>query len=620
MKGESLAVAPLPELGRYRVLGEVGRGASGTVYRALDSLIGREVAIKSFQRALREDLLREARSAGRLSHPNVVTLYDVVEAADGSFFIAMEYVHGRSLADLLAEDGPPDFERAVDWVSQVAAALDYIHGMGLVHRDVKPANILITEGGRVKLTDFGIAVHGPGEGAEEGEEAAVLGTPNYMAPEQILGREVTPRADVWSLGVVLYEALAGRRPFEGRTVAEVVHRVVHAPAPPPGEERDLPEGVRPLLERAMAKDPRWRFASAGELAGDLRQVLYRAAAAAAGEDSSQEEMLERTLVTPPAPASDETSGAAQASAGHEHLRPSGVEGAAGARPGAPAATSILQVLRRRLSGRTAVMAGALLAVVLAALVLLTYRWLDLGPGAPVELDPTQSALEGPSLEAVRILREGRRLLAAGDAEGAALFFEVVERMEPGLPDPERIARVRREAEAEASAQGADLEAARTALTDREARELVASARRRVPAGAGEAREARTALDLAGEALAAAGTPAGEPAAAADPAQVRVEFTSDSPEGAVTVYANGRQVFRRGFSYYDRTWWLGRSPSTGGFEQDFTVPTRADSLWIYVARAEGPAQRLEIPARRPQGAQPTLRIHLPAEGEATAAWE
>jgi len=598
------------ELGRYRILGEIGRGASGTVYHALDTLIGREVAIKSFRLSeaaaaagsrenLREELLREARSAGMLSHPNVVTLYDVVESADGSFFIAMEYVEGRSLADVVAEGGPPDFERAVDWISQVAAALDYLHARGLVHRDVKPANILITDGGRVKLTDFGIAVPGPGAASDGGD--AVLGTPNYMAPEQILGRELTPRADVWSLGVVLYELLSGRRPFEGRTVAEVVHRVVHEPAPPPGEDSGLAPGVRPLLERAMAKDPRWRFASAGELARELRQILYQAAAAV-GESESEADMLERTLVSGLTPA------AAPA------------PGPASARSGLPRAVRAAGAAGRRLSGPSAAASAVLVAVALAGLVYLAYRWLDLGPGAPAELDPTVFALEGPTLEAHRLLREGKRLLAAGDAEGAALFFEVVQRLEPNLPEPDRITRLRSEAEAEARGLAADLETARSALADREARELVASARRRVPAGEGESRDAIAALDLAGETLAAAGAAGEEPAPGGDGAGVRLEFTSDSPEGAITLYAEGQQLLRRGFSYYERSWWLGRTASTGGFEQDLTVPPGAEGLWVYVARANGPAQRLEIPGRFPRGSRTTLRIHLPAEGEATAAWE
>ncbi|HLE83751.1 MAG TPA: serine/threonine-protein kinase, partial [Thermoanaerobaculia bacterium] len=395
---------PSTELGRYRILGEIGRGASGTVYHALDTLIGREVAIKSFRPPAGEtpaagapeppgaDLLREARSAGMLSHPNIVTVYDVIEGSGGAFSIAMEYVKGRSLAELLAESGRPDFERAVDWISQAAAALDHLHAMGLVHRDVKPANLLLTEDGRVKLTDFGIARSGPAEGAQD--EDAVLGTPGYMAPEQILGREATPRTDVWSLTVVLYEMLLGERPFAGRTVAEVVHGVVHAPVPAPAEGAGLPDGVRALLERGMAKDPRWRFASAGELARELRQILYQAAGEA-GAELAGEEMLDRTLVTGPVPA-----------------------------PAGPPARRAETRSGRRLGGRAAVAAAALVAVALAGVVYLAYRALGPDPGVAVATGAAPGTQER-SLEVLRLLREGRRLLAAGDTEGAAVFFEVV---------------------------------------------------------------------------------------------------------------------------------------------------------------------------------------------------
>ena len=232
---------PALDFGRYELVREIGRGASGTVYLARDSLIGREVAIKSFRvagpppggpgetrrrgvRSLRDDLLREARSAGVLAHPNIVTVYDLVERPDRSLFMAMEFVRGRSLAEILAPGRRLDFERAVDLVAQIASALDYLHTMGVVHRDVKPANILLDESGQVKLTDFGIAQLDQGPFGDDGD--AILGTPSYMAPEQLLGREVTGRADVFSLGVVLFEMLTGRRPFEGANVAEVVHRIL----------------------------------------------------------------------------------------------------------------------------------------------------------------------------------------------------------------------------------------------------------------------------------------------------------------------------------------------------------------------------------------------------------
>jgi hypothetical protein len=482
--------------------------------------------------------------------------------------------------------------------------------MGLVHRDIKPANVLITAGGRVKLTDFGIAAPGPGRDSEgapaEGEE--ILGTPGYMAPEQILGREISARADVWSLGVVLYEMLAGRRPFEGRTVAEVVQRVVHEPAPPPGEESGLPAGVRPLLDRAMAKDPRWRFGSAGELAGELRQILYRAAAAA-GEEDSEEDMLERTLMTgPPHDAAERVEDPGR----RPRRYAAGIEGLNGSRAGRGA--------HRRLSGRAGAAAAALVALALSAVVYVAYRSFAADPVTPIELDMAQADFDGPSMEALRLLREGQRLLGAGDAEGAALFFEVVERLEPRLPDPERIGRMRRQAEAEARRRGGELEAARSALANREAGELVATARGRVAPGERDASEARAALDRAAETLGPAGGATLKPSAPGAEPRVRLVLTSDSPEGVITLYADGRQLLRRGFSYYERSWWFARTPSTGGFEQEVVVPPEAESLWVYVALPDGPAQRLEVRGRVPENSRSVLRIHLPAVGEATATWD
>jgi hypothetical protein len=460
--GAMKIMEPAIELGRYQILGEIGRGSSGVVYHARDTLLGREVALKSFQpptpspegtatRATEdgsgagtgsdphEDLLEEARSAGRLSHPNVVTIYDVLEGDDDTLYIAMEYVPGRSLQELLAESarsGPLDFERVVDLVSHIASALDYLHAMGMVHRDVKPANILITHDGRVKLTDFGIAFRGRDEGADDG---MVLGTPNYMAPEQILGREITPRTDVWSLGVVLYEMLRGERPFDGKSVAAIVHNVVHSPTPELPEDGGHPSRLQGLLERALAKDPHWRFASAGELARELRRILYHAAGEA-GEDLTDPSMMDRTLVS----------------------RPFGLS-----EPG-------------RRGGWKRVVLATVAALLLGVVGVLAYGafagwWSD-----SASLATDVATLDDRSLEALRLLQHGQRLLAQGDVRGAATFFEVVQRLEPqlGADQAERIRGLRLEAEADADA-AAGLEAARTELGEREDRELLASARQRV---------------------------------------------------------------------------------------------------------------------------------------------
>lgn len=605
------------ELGRYRILEPIGRGSSGAVYRARDTLIGREVAIKCVQPAsaglgrsaveLRDELLQEARSAGMLSHPNVVTVYDVLELPGDSLYIAMEYVHGRSLGDLLAGGRPMELERVVDLVAQVASALDYLHAMGVVHRDVKPGNVLLTDEGRVKLTDFGIAFsarEGGGESAGGSEEGHVLGTPEYMAPEQILGRPITPRTDVWALGVVVYEMLTGERPFQGENVAEIVHRVVHGQRSEAAAEA-LPEPadeLQAVLERALARDPDQRFASAGELATELRRILYRSGAGG-GETTlaGGPEMLDQTLVAPGAPA--ERSGS---------TKPPGT------RSGSPATLRgrIDRWLPRRYRP-AAVLAAVGCALLLAAV--LVGRGLD-GPsvGEPSVPGTGIPGLDGGSLEALQLLRHGQRLLAQGDAEGAALFFEVVERLEPRLPESGRVARLRREAEAEAARQGADLAGVRSGLGDRASGELVASAREHLGAGGADAAETLSALDRAGRSLAPSDPP--DSAAETGRAQVAVEFWSEAPEGAVMIYGGDEQLLRRGFSYYERGWLFDRSPTTGGFHAELDLPPGVDVLWIYVARAEGPARRLEVDARLPPGARRVLRVHLPAEGEATAEWE
>jgi hypothetical protein len=264
--------------GRYLIVGELGRGAMGAVYRAIDPLIEREVAIKTLLPHLpeqemvvvRERFLREARSAGRLNHPNIVTIFDVGEQ-DGLAYIAMELLEGRTLQQMLAEKKRLPVDTAVDIAAQVADALDHALGFGIVHRDVKPGNIMVSSGGRAKLADFGVAYVPSSSMTHTG---AALGSPKYMAPEQVIGQPVDPRADIFSLGTVLYEMLTGRTPFEREgegTVFALMNRIVaegHAPVTTidPG----LPPSFDRILARALAKAPAERYQRAGEMARDLR--------------------------------------------------------------------------------------------------------------------------------------------------------------------------------------------------------------------------------------------------------------------------------------------------------------------------------------------------------------
>ena len=248
------------KIGRYEVLDEIGQGAMGTVYRARDPLIERTVAIKTVSiTALQQEgadaesrFLREAQSAGRLSHPNIVTIYDVGEA-DGLAYIAMEYLSGATLRDLMNK-GPIPLDLALDTATQMAEALAFAHEHGVIHRDIKPANVVITgRRGRVKLTDFGIAHLVNSDRTQTGQ---MLGSPRYMSPEQAMGREIDGRSDIFSLGAVLYEMLTGHYAFDGASLPAIVYRVIHETSVPAASLRpSLPAGLSSLLARMLDKSP-----------------------------------------------------------------------------------------------------------------------------------------------------------------------------------------------------------------------------------------------------------------------------------------------------------------------------------------------------------------------------
>lgn len=263
-------------IGRYEVLDEIGHGAMGTVWRARDPLIERTVAIKTVAIAkLRQDdadaetrFLREAQSAGRLSHPNIVTIFDVGETDDLAY-IAMEHLPGATLRDVM-NNGPMPLDLALDTTLQMAEALAFAHEHGVIHRDVKPANVVVTgRNGRIKLTDFGIA-----HLANSGHTLAgqMLGSPRYMSPEQAMGREVDGRSDIFSLGAVLYEMLTGHYAFDGDSLPSIVYRVIHEPPTAASILRpSLRSELIALLARMLHKDPHAR-PDARTLVNDLHAL------------------------------------------------------------------------------------------------------------------------------------------------------------------------------------------------------------------------------------------------------------------------------------------------------------------------------------------------------------
>ncbi len=295
------------QFGRYVIIAELGRGAMGAVHRALDPLIERDVAIKTLLPNLppevmdevRERFLREARSAGRLNHPNIVTIYDVGEQ-DGVAYIAMELLEGKSLQQILRDTPRLPLATIVDLVAQVADGLDLAQRFRITHRDIKPANIMVSADWRAKLTDFGVAHVASSSMTQTG---TALGSPKYMSPEQVTGQPLDPRSDIFSLGVMLYEMLVRRTPFErasDTTVFALLHRIAgEAHAAVTTIDAQIPVIFDTILAKALAKSPDKRYQRAGDMANDLRN--YKALAGNAvspGTDYAKTTLVSRPPANP----------------------------------------------------------------------------------------------------------------------------------------------------------------------------------------------------------------------------------------------------------------------------------------------------------------------------------
>jgi len=382
----------IPEkLGRYEIQAEIGQGAMGRVYRALDPAVGRVVAIK----AIKSEILaqdpsgdylkrfhREAQAVGGLTHPSIVSIFDV-----GENYFVMEYLEGTSLLTLLSRRGRFPLNEVLPVVSPIADALDYAHRRGVIHRDIKPANIMIQPDGRPKVTDFGLAHL---ESTVMTSAGQFLGSPSYMSPEQVLGGKVTPRSDVYALAVVTYEMLTGKKPFPGDHVTTIIYRVVNEkPEPPRKWNLTLPAHYDDVFARALAKDPEERYASASEFIAALNLKEIELAPAF--------ESVEAAV-----PVLEPETGASS----FDEAQTTDLRGAPGV-PLAPAREGVQSITERKQPSATparrarglAIAAATLLA---AALGLVLWKWSGgAAPSAPlrVETTPAGSAvwLDGNNL-------------------------------------------------------------------------------------------------------------------------------------------------------------------------------------------------------------------------------
>jgi serine/threonine protein kinase len=669
------------KLGRYEIVDELGKGAMGVVYLARDPLIGRLVALKTFRigysvkdqemEQFRVRFMREAQSAGILTHPNIVTIHDVVEdTGDGLAFIAMEYVRGTNLKLLLQGDQPLSLQFVLDVVAQMADALDYAHSNRVIHRDIKPANILITSENRVKITDFGIARLDSSNLTQEGQ---LLGTPNYMAPEQIQGREVDWRADLFSLGIVLYEMFTRHKPFQGENLTVVSHRIVYDQFTPPQEYvGELPPGVDRILSRALEKEPARRYQRAREMVDELRRVVETSVSR---EDLNQTQSLSasprvppppappaapasrrsrwwnRPAAAPPPPPSPPASPDPAAEGSSASVPPPPPTAEAGdlndtvatEAPPPPAPPRPVPV------GRWLAMGGILVAVLIiaGAAVKLSRGW-----SQPAPAPQTAAAGDDPrQIQIKLLLNQGYAAMRRGDFEGGVARFRQAEQVDPSREDIRRL-RERAEDQAkdysslvnqeraisgnlasarqalaaqkyeQASAlaslvlglepENADAEAILTKAQQGRARQAKRLASRPVPPGAGE----EPATTAPGTPEARPGHP-GEPGAAdAKQSSLQVHFQSDL-DAVLIVRVDNREILRQDLSRGGIFSRLRRGDQGRELTRTYPVPSGTWKVVVYVTPRNKGALIRKLEGNFTGGETRRLEISLSKSAELTA---
>jgi tRNA A-37 threonylcarbamoyl transferase component Bud32 len=281
-----------PKLGRYEILEQIGRGAMGIVYKGRDPVLNRLTAIKTIRFSdefddekvdtIKSQFYREAELVAKLSHPNIVTIYDVGEDLDLTF-LAMEYLQGESLEKYVHKHQLLSIKQCLNIIGQACDALEYAHQHGIVHRDVKPANIMLLGDGSIKVTDFGIARATTSTKTRTG---IIKGTPYYMSPEQTKGKEISGRSDVFSLGIVFYQLLTGRLPFDGENMAAIMYQITSVnPTPPTEYKPNISKPILTVLNRALEKDIDQRYARAKEMGKHIRMILEKMAEIEARKDA-----------------------------------------------------------------------------------------------------------------------------------------------------------------------------------------------------------------------------------------------------------------------------------------------------------------------------------------------
>jgi len=421
-------VPTVEKIGRYEIVGEIGRGAMGLVYRAVDPNIGRTVALKTMRLDVHgmdhDELLRrfhyEAKAAGAMNHPNIVTVYDADES-DGLFYIAMEYLEGQTLQSMMVEQRIIPGDQIVEIAKQVAAGLDYAAEMKVIHRDIKPANIMITKQNVAKIMDFGIS-KAAGTMTHSGQ---VLGTPNYMSPEQVKGNELDGRADLFSFGVVLYEMATGERPFTGQNVTTIIYKIIHEnPIPPSELEVTVHPGLSAVIARCLSKNPAERYQSGADLVRDLES--YRSFGSDADTTSVLAEDVRAQAMEAPnlsAAAAASASGALLARSSGSFraaaVQPAPAANASGslahvpnqssklAQPGSATSTSATRIWTKR--GRTAAIAVLSLTAILAGATLVAGKyWKKPDQSAAAQQDQTQPSAPASSRQNPQTLSAAAR--------------------------------------------------------------------------------------------------------------------------------------------------------------------------------------------------------------------